>query len=1165
MFQKTVLTALCIAIALAIGARAQNTSATITGRVLDPTGAVVPNIEVHATNNATGAVVSARTNASGIYDLPFLAPGIYTLMIEAPGFKKLERTGIELRVNDVLNVELTLQVGNAAESVEVTAAAPALESETASEGQVVEQQRIQNLPLQAGNAAEMTLFAPGVVNTTNLRARKTSFNSASSQFITDGNQLYSNEYAIDGVPDTFASGNTPLVAFQPPQFAVNEFRVQTAGFDAALGHTTGAVINLVSNSGSNEFHGELHEWISNSFLDAPTFFQNRAGIAKPEYQDNRYGASIGGPIEIPKLYNGRNKTFFFYSWESNQWGKPVTTVGTVPTDAEKNGDFSALLQLGPSYQIYDPATTVALPNGRYQRQPFPGNIIPANRIDPVARKILSYYAEPNTPGTAAGQNNYTQSIKDTFDYYVHFVRLDHYFSEKNRMFVRLDYDHYLETDPGFYSNVSGGINLTRINRGAAFDDVLVLSSNAILDLRYGLTQEEAPEQRVSAGMNLGSLGFSQSLLSLLNPATETFPQIYLNTKASTKSCTGACTGTYSGFGNFNNGDGTTTGLIHQFAGTLNMLKGTHDLHYGAEFRLYRSFGFNGGFDVSPQYQFLPTYTNGPLDNSPVAPIGQELASLELGIPSTGQMTRSASFAIQDTYEGWFVQDNWKVKPRLTLNLGLRMEHESPVTERYNRSVRGFAAADPNPIAAQALANYAKNPIALLPVSQFQVLGGLQFAGPNDRNLWDQPAVTFLPRFGLAWQVDKNTVIRSGYGIYYDTIGVNRSPAIQSGFTSSTPIVPTYDNGQTFVATLANPFPNGLLPPAGAGGGLTTFLGQSLNFYPTNRLQPYAQRWTFGVQRMLTHGFLLDASYVGNKAVHLPVSKNINATPEQYLSTSPVRDQATINRLSQQVPNPFYGLSPVYPSTIAVADLLRPYPEFGDIIYTDNNGYSWYHALQVRAEKRFSHGYTVNLAYTWSKFMEASSYINPGDANLYRGISQYDRPQRIVISGIWEIPVGRGHTYFSGMKRGVDAVLGGWQLNGVFAQQSGSPLGFGDAIYYGNIDQIALPDDQRTVDRWFNTALFERSSSKQRQFDIRTFPLAFAGIRGPNQSQLNISAFKNFKFTERWNLQFRAECYDVLNHPNFNDPNTTVTSSSFGTITAQGSPSRQFQGALKLSF
>jgi hypothetical protein len=365
---------------------------------------------------------------------------------------------------------------------------------------------------------------------------------------------------------------------------------------------------------------------------------------------------------------------------------------------------------------------------------------------------MSYYALPNIAGTATGQNNYTQSIKDIFNYYVHVVRVDHNFSEKNRMFVRLDYDHYLETDPGFYNNISGGVNLKRVNKGAAVDDVIVMSPSSILDLRYGLTQESAPEQRVSAGFNLASLGFSPQLVSLFNPATATFPNIYFNTAASTSSCTGACTGTFSGFGNFNSGDGNDAGLIHEFSGTFTTLKGSHNLHYGAEFRLYRSFAFNGGYDVSPGLQFLPTYTNGPLDNSPVAPIGQEFASFLLGIPSAGQITRSASYADQNTYAAAFIQDDWKVTEKFTVNLGARYEYESPVTERYNRAVRGFDYTDPNPIASQAMANYAAHPVPGIPVSQFNVLGGLMFASPQNRDLWTQGPGHVLPRVGLAYQL-----------------------------------------------------------------------------------------------------------------------------------------------------------------------------------------------------------------------------------------------------------------------------------------------------------------------------------------------------------------------------------------------------------------------------
>jgi hypothetical protein len=1165
MSRKTIASFLASIALLCLPLTAQESRGTITGRVLDASGAVVGGAEVRATNRETGSVASARTNDSGNYTLPYLAPGVYNVTAEFSGFKKTEKPGVELRVNDVLNVELKLEIGSAAETVEVKGGTPLLETSNVSIGQVVEERQIQDLPLQAGNANELVLLAPGVVNSTNLRQRKSSFNSASSQFTTDGNQLYSNEYSIDGIPDTFFNGGgSPLIAFQLPENAVSEFKVQTSSFDASVGHTPGAVLNTVSKGGTNEYHGEVHEWMINAALDADTFFQNASGGAKPEYQDNRYGASLGGPVRIPKVYNGKNRTFFFYGWEGNQWGKPTANIGTVPTAVEKNGDFSALLALGSQYQIYDPLTTQTAANGRYSRQPFPGNIIPASRIDPVAKAIQSYYAAPNTVGTAAGQNNYTRNTKDTFDYNVHVWRVDHNFSDRNRAFVRLNYDKYLETDSAFYNNIAGGLDLTRINRGGVVDDVFVLSSSTILDVHYGLTQEETPENRPSKGFNLGSLGFSQNLLSLLNPATETFPQVYMNTKAPTSRCTGSCTGTFSGFGNFNSGDGTQTGIVHDWAATITTLRGNHTLHYGVDARLYRTFGFNGGFDVSPQLTFLPTYTNGPLDNSPVAPLGQEYASFLLGIPS-GQVTRSASYASQNTYYAAFIQDDWKLTPHLTLNIGLRYEYESPMTERFDRAVRGFDATDPNPIAAQAITAYAKNPISQIPVSQFQVLGGLLFAGPNHR-LWNGQDTNLLPRIGLAYQLNDKMVVRAGYGIFYDTIGVNRTPEIQTGYTAATPIQASLDNGLHFTATTANPFPNGLLLPQGSAAGLQTNLGQALSAYPTNRVQPYSQRWTFNLQRTIVKDFLLDIGYVGNKAIHLGVDQNINATPNQYLSRSPFRDQATINALSATVPNPFYGLSSVYPKSIAVSDLLRPYPEFGDIDIIQPLGYSWYHALQVRAEKRFARGYSLGVTYTFSKNMEATSFLNAGDAAVNRSISQYDRPHRVNITNIIELPFGRGRALASHIPKGLDYMIGGWQLNSIFTYQSGAPQSFGNIIFLGNLHNIPLPSDQRSVSEWFNTAAgFVTASSQQLASNIRTFPKYLAGVRGDGQTDWNVSVTKHFRIKERANLQFRFEGYDILNHPNFSDPNTTVTSSAFGTVNSQAGLSREFQGALKLTF
>jgi len=1165
------LTSRCAALILAmvlgsLSSGAQESRGIIAGRVTDPSGAVVAGVDVRATNQQSGVVAVARTNDAGNYTIPYLVPGVYTVSATFAGFKKTEKPGIEVRVGDMLNVELRLEVGNAAETIEVKGGAPLLEASNVSLGQVVQERQIQDLPIQAGNANELVLLTPGVVNSTNLRQRKSSFNSASSQFTTNGNALYSNEYTIDGVPDTFFNGgSSPLIAFQLPENAVSEFKVQTSSFDAATGHTPGGVLNTVTKSGTSQYHGELHEWIINSTMDAATFFQNASGGAKPEYQDNRYGASLGGPVSIPKVYNGKNKTFFFYGWEGNQWGKPTANIGTVPTAAEKDGDFSALLALGSQYQIYDPFSTQAAANGRFTRTPYPGNLIPARLIDPVAKDIQSYYAAPNTVGTAAGLNNYTRNTKDTFDYNVYVGRVDHSFSDRNRAFVRLYYDGYYETDSAFYNNIAGGLDLTRINQGGVLDDVIVVSPTTILDLRYGITQEETPENRPSRGMDLASLGFSKDLLSLLNRATQTFPQVYLNTKAPTGRCTGSCTGTFSGFGNFNSGDGTLTGMIHDWAVTATTARGNHTLRYGVDVRLYRAFGFYGGFDVSPQLAFVPTYTNGPNDNSPVAPLGQEYASFLLGIPS-GQITRSASFATQSTYYAAFVHDDWKLTPKLTVNLGLRYEYESPMTERYNRVVRGFDRTDPNPIAAQAIANYAKNPIPQIPVSQFQVPGGLQFAGPSNRQVWSGQNLNFQPRVGLAYQLNQQTVIRAGYGMFYDTIALNRSAAIQTGYTAATPIQASLDNGLHYVATTADPFPNGLILPQGSAGGLQTNLGQALTVYPTTRVQPYSQRWTFDVQRMIWREFLIDAGYVGNKAVRLGVDQNINATPNQYLSTSPFRDQATINTLSATVPNPFYGLNSVYPKTIAVSDLLRPYPEFGDVTETQPIGYSWYHALQFRAEKRFSRGYMAGVSYTFSKNMEATSFLNAGDPLVNRSISSLDRPHRLNTQSIVELPFGRGRRLVSQAPKLVDGVIGGWQLNTIFTYQSGAPQSFGNIIFLGDLHDIPLPSDQRSANRWFNTAAgFVTASSQQLASNIRTFPKYLAGVRGDGQTMWNASLVKHFAIRERARLEFRFEGYDILNHPNFSDPNTTVTSSAFGTVTSQAGLSREFQGALRLTF
>lgn len=943
----------------------QDARGTISGHVTDATGSNVPGAQVKVTNVATGVAVSITTNESGNYTVPFLVPGIYTVDVESTGFRRFSRENVQIRVGDVVTVDVSLTVGDVSETVEVTAETPLLQTAEASLGQVVDERRIMELPLFSGNAMEFALLAPGTVNGTDMRLRKAPFNNAPSQFSTDGSGLFNNEFNIDGVVNTFSDGTNVRVAFSPPQASLAEFKVQTSVFDASLGHTTGSVVNISTKGGTNEIHGSAWWWLRHSKLDTPSIYQNRSGQKLPLYQDNRYGAAAGGPVVLPKLYDGRNKTFWYWTYEANKFGDPNVGAAqsTVPREAWRNGDFSDLLRLGANYQLYDPATIRPTGTGTFTRDPFPGNIIPANRISPVARNILALYPLPNLPGAANGANNYFQSGKAIEDYWTTIARVDHVFSDKDRMFIRVHRDFWEEDKNRSFGNDVNGIILNRINRGIAFDEVHMFSPTFLLNFRYGLTQQIFPERRVSQGFDLSSLGFSREFVNLF-PAESAVPNVRI--------------GSMTQLSGSESGDGAASSLVHSFVGNFTNVRGTHTLKFGPEFRLYRVFSDRHSAATSPILDFSSEWGRGPLNTSPAPPVGAEFVSLLLGIPG-GNAQRIGSFATQDKYWAGYFQDDWKVNQKLTLNLGLRVEYESPVTERFDRSVISFDPSVPNPISAAAASNYSRNPIPEIPLSSFAVNGGLRFVGENgSRNFWNSTGLMWLPRIGLAYQFTPRTVIRTGYGIFYGSLGAFKTTANLAGFSQTTPVQPTQDNGQTFIATLENPLPNGLLPPLGSNGGLQTNLGQNISFFPQDRKMPYAQRWSFGIQQELPSGYVIESSYVGNRGTRLGVNRNINAVPAQYLSTSPTRDQATITYLGTQFPNPFFGLNPQYTGTISRANLLRPYPQFGDITFSDPVGYSWYHSLQSRIEKRFSQGYTLQLSHTWSRAMEATSFLNPTD-------------------------------------------------------------------------------------------------------------------------------------------------------------------------------------------
>lgn len=1155
------------AILVAATAFGQDARGTILGRVVDSSDAVVPGAEVVVTNIAMGVRVSARANAAGNFTLPYLIPGNYTLTVEMQGFRKFARENIQVRVNDQIEVNPKLEVGAATETVQVTAETQVLSTADSSLGQVVDERRVTELPLFSGNALELVQLAPGTSNGTNLRLRKAGFNNAPSQFTTDGSGNYNNEFTIDGVTNLYSDGTQPRVAFSPPQTAIAEFKVQTSAFDASVGHTIGSVVNLSTKSGTNDIHGEAHWWVRNRIFDAPNLFQNRSGQKLPVYQDNRYGASAGAPVVIPKLYNGKNRTFWFFAYEGNKWTDASLATSTVPTALQRQGDFSELLRLGATYQLYDPRSTVAAANGIFQRQPIPGNVIPRNSLDPVGQKIISFYPLPNQAGTAEGRNNYFNSTKVIEDYWTTFWRVDHTFSEKHRAFVRMHRDFWQEDKNRIFGDDTTGLILNRINRGLAFDDVYVFTSSFLLNFRYGVTQQEFPERRISRGFDLALLGFGPSVTNNVDRSLATFPRVRFGTAANPFTTLSA----------WESGDGVTSSIIHTFSGNFTWLKGSHNIRFGPEFRVNREFRNRFQLDVSPDLLYNVDYTKAT--NTAAAPaFGGELASMLLGVPA-GEMGRTASYAEQDKYWGFYIHDDYKITRKLTLNLGLRYELETPITERYERAVRGFAFGQSNPIEAQAQANYARNPITGLQVSQFRVLGGLTFADGNARTHYTGEKNNFLPRFGFAYQLMPKTVLRGGYGWFFNSIGILQANTFQTGFSQSTPIQASLDSGLTFAATNANPFPSGLIAPRGASGGLRTNLNQDLRFFDANRKQPYAQRWSFGIQQELPLAWMIETSYVGNRATRLngectsvtnPTCVNINAVPNSILSTSAVRDTATINSLNATSPNPFLGTDPIYTQNITRRQLLRPYPQFGNILVSRPIGYSWYHSLQVRLEKRFSQGYTVQAGYTWSKSMEATQFLNDGDARPSEVISQLDRTHRFVASGIWELPFGRGRKFGSGWSSALNFIAGGWQLNGIMQHQSGEPVGFGNRILVGGLKLVGLPDDQRSVDGWFRRDAtgrsldFNSNAAQQLADNVRTLPLRFSGIRGPAQDRWDFSAFKNFQVNERFRLQFRAECFNSFNHPNLANPNTDPTSTSFGTITSQDTP-RQWQMALKLTF
>ncbi len=836
--------------------------------------------------------------------------------------------------------------------------------------------------------------------------------------------------------------------------------------------------------------------------------------------------------------------------------------------------------------IYDPSTAISVRRcnpltgnmeTRVERLPFAGNIIPLERISQIAKNYLQYYPLPNQPGDSQGRLNFISANPRTDDFHSESFRFDQTVSDNQKFFFRYSRNNRLESRNNWSGEVNGiiptGNFLTRKNDGFSYDHVYTFSPTMVLDARIGFSRFTEQNARPHEDrIDPASLGFSPQTVALFGDHRY-LPRFEI--------------GGYSVLGD--SLGNIRTHNIYVAQPTITKIAGRHSFKIGYDFRSYRennnSFGHGAG-----RYDFNTNFTRGPLDNSTSPPIGQQLASFLLGQPTGGVMDRNASRSNQTLYNGVFFHDDWKVNRKLTLNLGLRYELESAPTERFNRNTRSFDPNVTSPIEAAAKAAYLKNPIPQVPVDSFKVKGGLLFTDEQNRDFFKTDKNNLLPRIGFAYQLNEKTVLRGGFGVYMVPFVIDGVQ--QNGFSQSTTIIATQDNGLTFncadCGSLFNPFPSGVVDPPGASLGIETFLGRDIDFNNLDRKNGHTQRWEFSIQRELPGQWLFEASYIGNRGYDLTTSidNNFNTIPRQYLSTSLVRDDVTINFLGDDIPNPFRGLIPgqLTGSTVDRSRLLTPFPEFGELTTQRYDGSAIYHSGQFRMERRFSRGYSLLMSYTWSKVIEEVSFLNASDTEYERRIGNDDIPHRVVVSGIWELPFGKGRKLGTNWNGPVNAIIGGWQLQGVYQWQSGRPIPLDNRYYNGDPSKLRADYSGEVVDDiafdtsgfYFNDVLVQTNGNvdpvKQRDdqrirlgSNIRILPSRFAGFRRQHLDLWDLSLIKNFSITEGVRFQLRAEFLNAFNHPQFNDPSNNPTIAEFGKATQQNNLPRNIQIGLKLIF
>ncbi len=1130
-----------VLVALGISPRAasaQSYRGAIRGVVTDGTGAALPGAAVTLHDQATAQVRSTRTDSVGSYSFNALTPSSYTLDVEATGFSVAHRTEIVLSTEDTLTLDVALLVGEK-NTVQVSAETPLIDVSTASVSTDLDQRRLEDIPILGRNPF-MTAKVSGVfVSTGNPQFVRFADQNGTSQTSVAGGPIAANLYLIDGVPIT-DTNNRPIVI--PTIESIQDVKVQANTYDAQVGRTGGGVFNTLLRSGSNTFHGSVFGGTRQAAWLANDFFANREGIPRQDSPYYNWGASLGGFVWVPHVYDGRDRTFFFLGSEGYIQTSPYTQGFVVPTALERTGDFSESATI-----LYNPNDTYTDAAGIHRR-PFAGNRIPAAQMSTVGRNIVGYYPLPQTGNSFTGTDNVRDHAEEVT------VKLDQQIRPWwNVSGSYLFYEalqplgNPMGTLPGSYSyTYHRQVDATQVN------STWILNPTTVLTARYGNNRFPNLIAEVSNGFDPARLGFPTSLTSQMQ--AKFFPTIFLN-----------------GFDQLGQNTSSLDDWKSQIVnGTLSKSVGRQNLSFGAEYRRLRM-NFQDLGDAPGTYTFSGQFTQ----RDPTVAndgTGSAVADLLLGYPASGVVETSTSLKTYLDYVAVFAQDDFRVTRRLTLNLGLRYESETGLKEDNNRLAVGF---DRNAT------------VALSPSTN--VKGGILFAGVHgdQTDIGSLSRLKFAPRIGLAYELTPKTVVRGGYGILYAPIRYDPIAALAPGYTQYTPYVSSNNNGQTPANSLDNPFPNGLEQPAGNSAGLLTGVGTSVTSFDQNFKAPRVQQFSVDVERQVPGGIALQAGYIGSRSADLsPGPTGGGAINVNQLNPSNFGLGGSLN---DAVANPFYGgggTGVIGGPTVARSQLLLPFPQFSSVNLFTSLSHADYNALLIKAERRAGRGLNLVGSFTWSRNRDASFAAgnsiqtsgisapqNVYDLNAEYSYAVNNVPYRLSAAVIYDLPMGRGERFSTGQSW-ADAILGHWQLNVVPTMQAGFPVSIRQSTNLNSfigagmqrpnlVAGASLGTRGRVEDRlngYINPAAFSTAPALTFGNAPRTLSL-----RGPAYMNWDMSVFKNVLVRDRVNAQFRAETFNTFNTPEFNGPNTAFGSSNFGVITSQANFPRYLQMGLRVSF